>query len=158
MECGMDLMVFPLLLQHVNQKLWIAFVLRRDIANCGFLEALRSKFMSLHMIDKGLWCWATTLTQVKNCELRSFWVKSGPESTDGWWRMGGYSSKTLLWRWGRLWSVWNQQRGRSRKASLLGPSGRRQPCPHAECRFCVVLSSRGMADQVSVVFKSPSLW
>lgn len=37
MECGMDLMVFPLLLQHVNQKLWIAFVLRRDIANCGFL-------------------------------------------------------------------------------------------------------------------------
>lgn len=48
--------------------------------------------------------------------------------------------------------------GRSRKASLLGPSERRQPCPHAECRFRVVLGSRGMAEQVFVVFKSPSLW
>lgn len=59
---------------------------------------------------------------------------------------------------GVMQRLFGTSRGRSRKASLLGPSERRQPCPHAECRFRVVLGSRGMAEQVFVVFKSPSLW
>lgn len=169
MEGGMDLMVFAPLLQYVNEKLWIAFIWGRDIANYEFLEALRiklSKSMSLHMIDKGLCCWATTLTQVKYFELKPFWVKSGPEFTDGHsvrGRMGGDSNKKPLWG-GEDFGVMQKQTvtgtkrgGRSRKAAPLGPSERRQPCPHAECKFWVVLGSRVMGQQVFVVFQSPSL-